>query len=143
MATAADSLALAAQARRSYVERLLHGMPAVVNAIEEGAKQLLTQPAEHTLQYKRRELVMDLRKCAPAWTQGVVNALRTALVSGQVSASRPSDLPPPGRLPAMSLVDDDTIEVEILSSRLALAMMDRASWEFTDLRSAPRRWPSW
>jgi hypothetical protein len=135
MATAADSLALAAQARRSYVERLLHGMPAVVHAIEEGAKQLLTQPAEHNLQYKRRELVMDLRKCAPAWTQGVVNALRTALVSGTVSAVRPSDLPPSGRLPAMSLVDDDTIEVEILSSRLALAMMDRASWEFTDLRS--------
>ena len=35
----------------------------------------------------------------------------------------------------LSLVDDDTIEHEILSSRLALAMMDRASWEFTDLRS--------
>jgi hypothetical protein len=35
----------------------------------------------------------------------------------------------------MSLVDDDTIEHEILSSRLALAMMDRASWEFSDLRS--------
>ena len=35
----------------------------------------------------------------------------------------------------LSLVDDDTIEHEILASRLALAMMDRASWEFTDLRS--------
>jgi hypothetical protein len=32
-------------------------------------------------------------------------------------------------------VDNDTIEGEILSSRLALAMMDRASWEFTDMRS--------
>ena len=30
MATAADSLALAAQARRSYVERLLSGVPSVV-----------------------------------------------------------------------------------------------------------------
>jgi hypothetical protein len=35
----------------------------------------------------------------------------------------------------LSLVDNDTIESEILSSRLALAMMDRASWEFTDMRS--------
>jgi hypothetical protein len=35
----------------------------------------------------------------------------------------------------MSLVDDDTIELEIMTSRLALAMMDRASWEFSDLRS--------
>ena len=35
----------------------------------------------------------------------------------------------------MSLVDDDTIEREITGSRLVLAMMDRASWEFTDLRT--------
>jgi hypothetical protein len=138
MATAADSLALAAQARRLYVERLLNGMPTAAHAVEEGAKHLLAQPGENALQHKRRELVMDLRKSAPAWIQAVVGALRGALISGTVSSSRPGDLPPPGRMqamPAMSLVDDDTIEVEILSSRLALSMMDRASWEFTDLRS--------
>ncbi|NMS37897.1 DUF1631 family protein, partial [Vibrio parahaemolyticus] len=35
----------------------------------------------------------------------------------------------------LSLVDDATIEHEILSSRLALAAMDLASFEFSDLRS--------
>lgn len=137
MATAADSLALAAQARRSYVERLLSGVPSVVQAIEEGARLLAGQTAEHSIQYKRRDVAADLRKSAPAWISGIISALRGSLVSGVVSASRPGDLPPPGRgtAPGMSLVDDDTIEVEILSSRLALAMMDRASWEFTDLRS--------
>ncbi len=135
MATAADSQALAARARRSYIERLLKGMPLVVQAIEEGAKHLLAQPAETALMHKRRELVMDLRKATPVWTQHIVGALRPALGSGSVSASRPGDLPLPGRIQAMTLVDDDTIEIEILSSRLALAMMDRASWEFTDLRS--------
>lgn len=136
MATAADSLALAAQARRSYVERLLSGVPSVVHAVEEGARLLSTQSAEHSLQYKRRDVATDLRKAGPAWINGIISALRGALVSGMVSASRPGDLPPPGRTnPGMSLVDDDTIETEILSSRLALAMMDRASWEFTDLRS--------
>jgi hypothetical protein len=136
MATAADSLALAAQARRSYVERLLSGAPSVVHAVEEGARLLASQTAEHSLQYKRRDVTADLRKAAPTWISGIVSSLRGALVSGMVSASRPGDLPPPGRInPGMSLVDDDTIETEILSSRLALAMMDRASWEFTDLRS--------
>ncbi len=136
MATAADSLALAAQARRSYVERLLSGVPSVVHAVEEGARLLSTQSAEHSLQYKRRDVATDLRKAAPTWINGIISALRGALVSGMVLASRPGDLPPPGRTtPGMSLVDDDTIETEILSSRLALAMMDRASWEFTDLRS--------
>ncbi|HET7792961.1 MAG TPA: DUF1631 family protein [Rhizobacter sp.] len=136
MATAADSLALAAQARRSYVERLLSGIPSVVHAVEDGARLLAAQTAEHSIQYKRRDVALDLRKAAPTWINGIISALRGALVSGMVSASRPGDLPPPGRTtPGMSLVDDDTIETEILSSRLALAMMDRASWEFTDMRS--------
>jgi len=136
MATAADSLALAAQARRSYAERLLSGVPTVVHAVEDGARLLATQTAEHNIQYKRRDVAIDLRKASPTWINGIIAALRGALVSGMVSASRPGDLPPPGRAHAgMSLVDDDTIETEILSSRLALAMMDRASWEFTDLRS--------
>lgn len=136
MATAADSLALAAQARRSYVERLLSGVPSVVHAVEEGARLLASQAAEHTIQYKRRDVATDLRKAAPNWINGIVSALRGALTSGVVAASRPGDLPGGGRsVPGMALVDDDTIETEILSSRLALAMMDRASWEFTDLRS--------
>ena len=135
MATTADSLALAAQARRSYVERLLSGVPGVVQAIEDGSRLLATHAAEHGLQYKRRDVAVDLRKAAPAWINGMIAALRGALVSGMVSTTRPGELPTPGRAPSMSLVDDDTIEVEILSSRLALAMMDRASWEFTDLRS--------
>jgi hypothetical protein len=135
MATAADSLALAAQARRSYVERLLYGVPGIVQAVEEGARLLAAQTAEHGIQYKRRDAAADLRRAAPLWVSGITTALRASLGSGMVSASRPGDLPPPGRAASMTLVDDDTIEVEILSSRLALAMMDKSSWEFTDLRS--------
>lgn len=135
MATTADSLALAAQARRSYVERLLSGVPGVVQAIEDGSRVLATQAAEHGLQYKRRDVALDLRKAAPLWINGMIASLRGALVSGVVSTSRSADLSVLGRDVGMSLVDDDTIEIEILGSRLALAMMDRASWEFTDLRS--------
>ena len=135
MATTADSLALAAQARRSYVERLLSGVPGVVHAVEDGSRLLATQSAEHGLQYKRRDVAADLRKAAPIWINGIVAALRGALGNGMVVVSRPGDLAPLGRASNMTLVDDDTIEVEILSSRLALSMMDRASWEFTDLRS--------
>ena len=138
MATHADSNALAALARRSYVEGLLNGLPGVVRAVDQGARTLLGQVAEHGVQMRRRELVEDLTKASGVWLQGATTMLRGALLSGVVSASRPSDLPPPsGRSasPGLSLVDNDTIESEILSSRLALSMMDRASWEFTDLRS--------
>lgn len=136
--TPAHPAQLAARARRGFVEGLLAGLPAVTSAVVEAAKNQLAQPAEHHLQNQRRDLVADLNKCAGHWTNGVLVPLRAALGSGLVSASasRIGDLPPPGgRAAGLSLVDDATIEGEIASSKLALAMMDRASWEFTDLRS--------
>ncbi|WP_298826079.1 DUF1631 family protein [uncultured Piscinibacter sp.] len=134
--TPATQSALAQQARRAYVEGTLRGLPGVVEAVERGAKALAGQTAEPSVAMKRRDVVLDLQKAAPFWQQGMITMLRSALNSGMVSASRPGDLPSPSnRSAALSLVDDDTIEHEILSSRLALAMMDRASWEFSDLRS--------
>jgi hypothetical protein len=136
MPTPANPTALAQQARQSYVEGLLAGLPTVVQAVQQGARILVNQVAEPSVAIKRRELVPDLHKAAPYWLQGMTSMLRGARLSGMVSATRPGDLPlPTGRSAKLSLVDDDTIENEIISSRLALAMMDRASWEFTDLRS--------
>ena len=84
---------------------------------------------------RRRELVHELQKGAATWHKTMVNSLRNALLHG-VSAVRPADLPPPGAHSGpLSLVDDDTIEREILTSRLALAVMDQAASEFTDLRA--------
>jgi hypothetical protein len=136
MPNPANPTALAQQARRSYVEGLLSALPLVVQAIDLGARVLVSQVAEPMLAMRRRELVPDLQRAEPHWLQGMTSMLRSALHSGLMSASRPGDLPAPmGRGIKLSLVDDDTIEHEILSSRLALSMMDRASWEFTDLRS--------
>ena len=128
--------ALAQQARRSYVDGLLSGLPLVVQAIDQGARILVSQVAEPGLAMRRRELVPDLQKAETHWLQGMSSMLRGASQSGYMSASRLGDLPPPMvRSSKLSLVDDDTIEHEILSSKLALSMMDRASWEFTDLCS--------
>lgn len=137
MPTPANPTALAQQARRSYAEGLLSGMPAVVQAVDQGTRILVSQVVDPKLAMKRRELVPDLQKAAPFWLQSMTTMLRASLQSGLLSASRPGDLPGPGGRAAakLSLVDDDTIEDEILTSRLALAMMDRASWEFTDLCS--------
>ena len=139
MPTPANPTALAQQARRSYVERLLGGIPAVVQGIEQGAKLLAATVAEPAVALKRRELLPTLQSTFPIWQQGMMTLLRTALATGAVMQTRLGELPVhagTGRAGSnLSLVDDDTIEHEILSSRLALAMMDRASWEFTDLRS--------
>ena len=136
MSNPAHPTALAQQARRSYVDGLLSGLPLVVQAIDQGARILVSQVVEPGLAMRRRELVPDLQKAETHWLQGMLSLLRGASQSGYMSASRLGDLPPPmGRNAKLSLVDDDTIEHEILSSKLALSMMDRASWEFTDLCS--------
>ncbi|RQP26644.1 DUF1631 family protein [Piscinibacter terrae] len=141
MATAANSLALAAQARRSYVEGVLNGLPSVVQAVDHGARILLSQVADPATMMRRRDVVEDLAKFHNAWLHGAINALRAALQGGGFATGKSSELPSAQRSgvfassAGLSLVDNDTIESEILSSRLALAMMDRASWEFTDMRS--------
>ena len=136
MSIAAQPSDLAQQARRVYAEAVMRTLPAVVSQIENASRLQASVPAEPALGMRRRELVMDLQKAAPFWLQGMQSMVRGAMRSGIVSAVSPRDLPAPGaRDPGFTLVDDDTIENEILSSRLALAMMDRASWEFTDLRT--------
>jgi hypothetical protein len=136
MSIAAHPSDLAQQARRVYAEAIVRALPAVVAQIENAARLQASVPAEPGLGMRRRELVMDLQKAAPFWLQGMQSMVRGAMRSGIVSAVTPRDLPPvSSRDPGFTLVDDDTIENEILSSRLALAMMDRASWEFTDLRT--------
>ncbi len=139
MATAGNPLALAAQARRVYMEALLLGVPATVKAVLQGAHRLAKEKADPQTAHKRLNIAMDLVKPAPHWQQALHDALSTGpnvpsvlRNTGSASGYRSSVS---GSVPALQLVDDDTIEVEILSSRLALAMMDKASWQFTDLRA--------
>jgi hypothetical protein len=135
MTRSADQADIAEQARRIYAEQLVKGLPAMVNSLVAAAGTLLVKPTEHARLMRRRELVHELKQGAQLWHRTMVNSLRNALLHG-VSASRPTDLPPPGTSSGpLTLVDDDTIEREILTSRLALAVMDQAASEFTDLRA--------
>jgi hypothetical protein len=133
MATAADPAQTASQARRRYVDMLLKGLPGLVARVSNGARELLDKPAEYATAQRRRDLVQALVKLAGGWHGAMSHGLRHVLQHG-VTASHPGELPL-GAAGGLSLVDNDVIEREILTSRLALAIMDRAGWEFTDLRA--------
>jgi hypothetical protein len=135
MAIPADPKALAAQARRTFLNVLLYGAPNALSAVEEGAKLLASQAAPPDLLLRRRDAWSDMQRLRAKWQQSLVERLQRRQ-SGSLQDAGPSG--PAGlthRGAELSLVDDDTIEHEILSSRLALAAMDQASSEFTDLRS--------
>jgi hypothetical protein len=134
MVTSAAFQTLAGQARRLYTEELAKGLAGLVHEACLQARALLDEPTEHAAAMRRRDLVNALLKQASAWHRGMIAGLRNALLHG-VAASRIGEFSAPATLNTMSLVDDETIELEIATSRLALAIMDRASWEFSDLRS--------
>ena len=137
MVTGASTDYTAGQARRVYTEELVKGLVPLVQAAIDGARALQDKPSEHMTAQRRRDLVQGLMSGAQAWHRAIVSGLRVALQQG-AGTSRPADLPLPlagSSREALTLVPDDTIELEIVTSRLALAIMDRASWEFSDLRS--------
>lgn len=142
MSNAADSRVLAAQARRLYTESLERGFAKLVRSVDDAARRLLLQPAESNLQFKRRELVESLNRGSNAWLGAMVAALRRSAgrAGSGNSTARAAEFPRVSSQGAdLSLVDDDTIDREIVASRLALAISDRAAWEFNDLRSRVMR----
>ena len=104
------------------------------------ARGLLDKAAEPRVVLMRRDLFKALAEGRHRHGSAA-SPTASAQALGQSAcppAPRAATCRTPGVRAPLSLVDDDTIEREILSSRLALAMMDRASWEFTDLRSRMR-----
>ena len=134
--TVARNQALATQARRVYLEALVRGMTPLCAALGMAAGQLLDQAAPNAVMMARRDAVQAWHKLGQSWQITVVNALRQAAAHGVSDHARePEHATASGPASKMSLVEDSTIEREIISSRLVLVMMDRATWEFTDLRT--------
>jgi hypothetical protein len=133
MATADDPIQFASQARRRYIDMLLKGLPSLVARVGNASREQMDKPAEYATAQRRRDLVQALVKHAGAWHGTMSQGLRQLLQGAGAATS--VDLPSPGLSGGLSLVDNDVIEREILTSRLALAIMDRAGWEFTDLRN--------
>ena len=133
MTVVARNKAIATQARRIYIEALVNGVVALGRVINEAAAKLLLLSAEYSVMVARRDGVQAWMRHGPAWQAGVISGIRHAAVYGIIEVSKSTE--PANAASPLSLVDDDTIEREITASRLSLAMMDKATWEFTDLRT--------
>ena len=137
MATIGEAAGLAYQARRLYSEELVKGLPPLVNGVAAWASShdRSTNSGGDAAQLQRlRDLATELRQRGVVWHQGMVAALQEAMRLGGHPAGADSRLGG-GTTRKLSLVDDETIEREITSSRLALAIMDKAGTEFNDLRA--------
>lgn len=134
MAPDALKQAQAKQSRRLFIDRLIDGLPGVVAQLESGVRLLADQVALPAIMWRRREALDGLRVASGLWLEGMLSLAKAAYPDGLIPANTPTAPPSSGRL-KFSLVDNETIEAEILSSRLSLAIKEQASWEFGDLRS--------
>ncbi|MGY0201781.1 DUF1631 family protein [Leptothrix sp. BB-3] len=134
MAPAIHSPALASQARRFYFELLLRELPRAIKAVHQAAREQMSQSGSPELLSRRRDLVLDLPRLAPRWHQVMVQSLRNAVTPPPPGTPRSMTTHNATKASELALVDDDTIELEIVASRMALAIMDKVSWEFSDLR---------
>jgi len=134
---AVDSERLAEGARSLYVKHVCAGLPALAEAILAAAQERLTLPAIPELALKRADAVRDLMVFRSQWANAIQDAMldahdfgaRTVFGRALVLPASPADASP------LKLVDDETIETEILAARLGMAMADQAGWEFNDLRT--------
>jgi hypothetical protein len=124
----ASSARIARQAREQFVTRAEALLPPLVQAIRSRLTELATGSGTSREMHERRDAMMDFDRKGNGWAQGTVKAWRQAVVPPTATARvRPE-------ASSLELIGDDVVERKILSSRLALAILEKATWELNDLR---------
>ena len=140
MATGVAPAEVARQARRLWAEHVVRGLPVVGQSLTLWAQRQLEQPAaSRAIIDERRDMAQALARHLEDWQRLAADRLLRRMAGPAApaaagSAPGPAPAAPAGEL-TLSLVDDETIEREILASRLGAAVADTTSWELLDLRA--------
>lgn len=136
MPGSASHAGLIEQARLFFAEQLVRDLQPLYAAALQAAQLLNETPAERAVAQQRRDMLQEVMQHGRRWPEAVAEQVRERL-SPQEALSTAS-----GALVAslagrkdLTLVDDETIQREILVSRLSLALLDQTTWEFADLRA--------
>ncbi|HEX5684765.1 MAG TPA: DUF1631 family protein [Ideonella sp.] len=122
------------QARLFYAERLVKEFQPWADAALAGAQALNEKPAERTVAQQRRDMLQDLMRHGSQWPVKLADRVRQQIAGTAAGAAATKPQAPSSGLD-LKLVDDDTIQHEILVSRLAQGMLDKGVWEYNDLRA--------
>lgn len=120
---------LAEQARALFTERAVRVLPELAKTIQDRLSAMVDQPGDARAMQERRDAWQAFQKNGVVWVRGTTSAWTKA-----------QSMPPTtttSRFPESSefeLMGNDVMEDKILASRLALRLLDFASWELNDLR---------
>lgn len=119
---------LARQARERFVAHMQGLLPELADAVRKVlADQMGTAQSSRDMQ-QRRDALVEFEQTAGKWCEAVARAWRRAIVPPTATARVRMELA------SLELIGDDVVENKILSSRLAMAVQEKAVWELNDLK---------
>ncbi|SFV01536.1 Protein of unknown function [Polaromonas sp. YR568] len=120
---------LVEQARALFTERAARILPALAKSIQDRLSALVDEPGSARDMQDRRDAWLAFQKSGDAWVRGTTAAWAGARTIS--AANSPARFLDSGKF---ELMGNDVMEDKILASRLALRLLDFASWELNDLR---------
>ena len=119
--------AVAQQARALFVERAVRMLPGLAKIIGDALMFMAGQPGPKAQEV--REALQAYQKNSAVWVRGTATVWarqRSFLAASTETASAGLD--------KLELLGNEAVEHRIIASRLALRLLDIASWELNDLR---------
>jgi hypothetical protein len=123
-----QDLRLARQAREQFVAHAARVMPTLAAEIKARLSAAMDEAGNAREMQDRRDGWISFQENETIWVNATTAAWKKALVPPAATASIPLDS---GKF---ELMGNEVMENKILASRLALRLLDSASWELNDLR---------
>ena len=122
-------LQLARTVRERFLAELTKTMSEIAQTVQERLTVLMDEPCNARESQNRRDTWMAYKRCRPVWQENTTKAWREEL-----DASK--EKKPGGSQDAagLELVSTEVFENKILASRMVMAVMEKVSSEFDDLR---------
>ncbi|MBE7367377.1 DUF1631 family protein [Ramlibacter pallidus] len=119
---------LARQARERFVAHMEGGLPELVNAVRNLLQEQMNSAQSSRDMQQRRDALVDFEHYGSRWTEATSKAWRRAIIPPTATGRVRMELA------SLELIGDDVVENKILSSRLAMAVQEKAVWDLNDLK---------
>jgi hypothetical protein len=119
---------LARQVRERFVAHMVGVLPEVCESVRHALGDLMNSAKSSRDMQQRRDALVEFEQCGARWIEAVARAWTRALVPATATARVRMELA------SLELIGDDVVENKILSSRLAMAVQEKAVWELNDLK---------
>src|SRR4051812_31422716 len=119
---------LARQAREQFVAHMHGVLPQICDAVRTALGEQMNAAQSSRDMQQRRDALVEFEQQGVKWIDSVARSWRRA--------TAPPAAPNRARmeLASLELIGDDVVENKILSSRLAMAVQEKAVWELNDLK---------